>query len=266
MNVEGTRMDDLKKMPVVTLPTEDKLREIAVARHERTGWCNLDLLPSEVMELSAPTKFVEIPLNLTRLWDGNESEFNTMREALEPIFDQTQPYFFKFSSRSPKETHNELSGIQTWCAAQAVDRIVLSERCLDDYTLYSRHPTYKLKACAREWQWGVTEQAELRCFVKDHKLLCAAQYVELTSDWLRGTWEDTVGIWQSTVKFWEMLHPRLSQPDYVFDVYVNRLDRPLEKPLIEINPYGPSDPCALKSYEAIENAAPGVYCYSATTR
>ncbi|MEM1344784.1 MAG: hypothetical protein AAGI34_09425 [Pseudomonadota bacterium] len=205
-----------------------------------------DRLPPDVLALMPPAKWVDLPpfCEFKGLWDDQASA--ALVDALRPLFDG-QPKFFKLSSRSPKESHDEHTGVQTWCAEQAAYRMSVSERCLDDCVLFLPHPNYRLKAVALDWRPYLPEW-EVRCFVKDGRFIAATQYDPRPS----GYWQrqdrrqkvrDTVeGLWR------DQLHPRMHVDTYVFDVCLMWPG----SGLIELNPYGLSDPCVLESYEAVE--------------
>lgn len=230
----------------LTEPSPDEAARGAERLLEPIRDLALDALPEDVQALMPPTRGVPLPpvSEFQGIWHGEQSV--ALVEALRPLFDG-KPYFFKLSFRSPKESHWIGQGIQTWCAEQAVERMAVSERCLDDCVLYDPSPTFTHKAFVREWQPYMPED-EVRCFVKDGNLIAVSQYAPSPD----ARWENAKfrqGIRKRVEHFWQhRLHPAMHTESYVFDVCFGWAD----DGLIEINPYGLSDPCALGSYESVE--------------
>ena len=262
LNMEFAKTDKAAGIPIFAprMPSDDELRERAISYHETIGQTNLDMLPPAVLGLSPSTKFVDLPEGSENIWDNDKESVENLIAALTPLFDLREAFFFKLSSRSPKESHFLSFGVQTYCAAQAAGRMSMSERCLDDVSLYRHHPSYTLKACARKWVYGSSEFNEVRCFVRDGKFLAATQYVR-PGEWDHDFWQshqERTKIRERAESFWrDILHPKMHLETYVFDLNLSWRDRPL----IEINPYGSSDPCALGSYDAVENFSGDVAFY-----
>ena len=57
------RMNGLLKISKPKMPTEAELVDRAVRYHDAVGMFNLDMLPPDVLALSAETKFVDVPLD-----------------------------------------------------------------------------------------------------------------------------------------------------------------------------------------------------------
>lgn len=233
-------------------PTDEERVARAVRNFEYLDGICMDQLPPDVLALSPETLFVELPQETKALWDEKDDDtIEVVADALRPLFlNPREPRFFKLSTRSPKESHWIGCGVETWTPWQAIRRMQVSERCLDDAVLYLPHPTYRLKACSRKMMPFVPHY-EVRCFVKGGRFLAAAAYDPKTHlFWQADNFRQEAR--REVEEFWRgTLHPRMSVETYVFDYVLDR--RWQDTPLVEINPYGHSDPCALLNYENVEN-------------
>ncbi|MPR11939.1 ATP-grasp domain-containing protein [Microvirga tunisiensis] len=237
--------------PILSLtpPSHDELRAIHKAWYERVGATFLDQWPDELRQISIPTKFVEWPKGLSpAFFDGEKppAEFAKVAEEIDRLCDWNL-HFVRLNSRSPKDvTHPQPPFTNS--GRQALYWIRGSERCIDDLCRFERIDP-KAYICLRP-QIFFHERSEFRCFVKDGQIIAVTQYnpgyfkhlqVEETRIGIRRL----IDAWFSSVVK-PRLHLQTVVVDLVFD-YDNNLI------LLEINPYGLSDPRELGSYEGVES-------------
>lgn len=155
-------------------------------------------------------------------------------------------FFFKLDSRSPKDcgilhfTTDNLDELPSY--------VFSSERMLDDLCAHRLHRD-SFVLCFRKWMTLLDEQ---RVFVKDHAIQGITRYdylnepeIEYTADHIRRVEADAAG-------YLATISPHMSIKDYVFD-FAYLPDG--QTVLIELNPYGLSDPCCFGSYDLIAGYA-----------
>ena len=238
-------------------PTKEELREANKPWAERIAPLLIDRWPAKLLALSMPTKFVPMPKGMlddmfeARGWtDRTKSLAVAVDEALG--FDR---HFFRLNSRSPKDAPWPFEAPITCSGKEVVSVMRASERMLDDLCHFE-HTDLEPVICLREQAFGLRPDVELRCFVKEGKVLAVAEYghepvlatpVSADAD-LRKAAERYV---------LDVAGPHLPNDTVVVDIWMKpELGRPFS--LIEINPYGWSDPVGAISYEAIEAGIPGI--------
>jgi len=169
----------------------------------------------------------------------------------------TNGCFFKIESRSPKDNYwGEKTGFRA-CSWHDVKRLIYSERMLDDLARYSNLESEPLRLLFREWQ-PIEKSGEFRCFIKNLTLAGISQYHYVGFDEgsatnkplalakVYGRAKQT----EATLKAFiaAEIIPHLHVEDLVADLWLDHMGK---LTLIEINPYGLSDPC-LFSYEELE--------------
>ena len=234
----------------ISVPTEDELRPHMLERWESQAKEAIDQWPEEIAALSVKTHLIPIDTNeIKEIYDNPESEawLSAMNRYAALIDEKTgwNRHFIKLSTRSPKDATMNAPTI-TLSGKQAMDWISNSERCLDD--IYMAHIAKKPIYIAVREIYHAAPGGEFRCFAKDGKLIAVSRYdyhkeaqieypadkiFQQLSDW----YEENIAAHYQTV---------------VFDVELGCYDRDGQPLLIELNPYGLSDPCLFRSYEAIE--------------
>lgn len=229
-------------------PSEGELNAGAQRRFATFGPFNIDRWPDEVIELSMPTKFIRIedPRLFVDLFDKRTPMSEALRYAA--LIDDTigwDNHFIRLNSRSPKDASFPVPPI-TNSGKQAISWILGSERCLDDIVTMSRveAPVF---ICCREWR-HIPPSSEIRCFAKAGRVLGASRYDygnDPSEEWLNADSGDILGRVDEFYDKYLAAH----YDTVVFDIALNG-ETPL---LIELNPYGLSDPCCFLSYERIES-------------
>jgi hypothetical protein len=159
------------------------------------------------------------------------------------------PWFIRLNSRSPKDYRNPPI---TMDPQEAIDFLTLSMRTVSDLeqmmvygepcVIYLRRPV------------SMAPGTEFRCFVKDGKLIAISQYDGALS---RFPEESKDHIISALSDYAPRVTAAFPYSDFVFDVFFVEQKHPC---LIEVNPYGLSNPCFFWAYEAVER---GGYAYAA---
>lgn len=225
----------------ITMPSDEELRTSSEAWYARVGHTFIDRWPDSVRALSFPTELVAVNAEeMVHLWDDRPCTETMQRYA--DLLDGRmgwKRWFIRLNSRSPKDASHP--GAPITCAGkQAVEWIVMSERCLDD-TCYFRHIDVPFYICLRKAE-HLHKDGEFRCFAKDGEVISVTRYFYQDAP------EHEVSkdiILNFANKFYNDNLKRYYK-DIVFDIYM-----PSET-LIEVNPYGLSDPCLFKSYDKLE--------------
>lgn len=233
----------------ITEADRARMNANCLAEYDRVSHVFIDKWPESVRALSMPTKLVSIDTALMkRLWDdgGDFSAHHQIAATLDSAMGW-ENWFIRLNSRSPKDASYPAAPV-TCAGKQAVSWIAASERCLDD-TVLMHNAGKPLFVCLREWRY-MHEDGEFRCFAKGGRLIGVTRYFYHTEAQSVG---DDAALWEAAEAFYEQ-HIAALYPEIVFDLYDPLRAQPL---LIEINPYGLSDPCLFGSYAALE-ANPGV--------
>jgi hypothetical protein len=235
------------------MPTDEEMKERTLSRWKMVEPVLLSNLGPDILKLSMPTVFFKIPTKEISdewliAWDGKEMEGPAKRltECLTWAINHFDgEVFFKLDGRSPKDW-----GIVKF-TKDNIDEIVTnffaSERMLDD-VIVQRHHRKHFMLCFRKW---VELKNEFRIFVKDRKVQGITWY-DYTSDELPVNHKKLQKrVTTLAQDYLEKINPNVEINDYVFDIgFVN--DEPI---LIELNPYGLSDPCCFKTYDNIKGFA-----------
>lgn len=242
-------------IPEIKMPTPEQMRRTALNWLERIGPTLIDRWPQDVLALSAPTKFVPFPMELI---DDLFEPSTRKVENLEPLAAELDRlmgwdrHFIRLNSRSPKDACWPFEAPITCSGKEALMIMGSSERVLDDLVLFRHVQEQPALICLREFIPTMHASAEYRCFVKDGELIAVSHYDYLTN--YDATPEDGGAAIRAVIDRWftETLKPRLHVSTVVFDVFLGWNQPPF---LIELNPYGLSDPCWFRSYANVEAAS-----------
>lgn len=244
------------KIPEIIMPTEAELQRASAEWLSIVGPTLIDRWPKDLLELSAKTTFIDLPQDCASLFDGADA----FKAIATPIADEIDRktgwdrHFFRLNSRSPKDALWPLEMAVTCSGKEIVQIMACSARVLDDLCYFS-HSTAKPKLCLRELWPGVRPEREYRCFIVDGKILAVAEYLNLygtSLDKPPAKYDHDLRAKIDTY-LTETVIPRLPITTVVVDVVLLH-----ELRLIEINPYGRSDPVGAQTYAAIENGIAGI--------
>lgn len=243
------------KIPEVVLPTEEELTRYASEWAERVGPTFIDQWPPELLALSAPTEFVEIQRDIIDIFEAHAwAELDDTAGEIDRICGWTHK-FFRLNSRSTKDNSWPLESPVTCSGREMLMALAGSMRAFDDLCVFKRSPVSP-KLCLREFWPGVNPANEYRCFLKDGDVLAVAEYRNrLSAGWNAPT-EDRDRETRAAIDEYLSDHviPRL----HIKTVVVDLCQPNAAWRLLEINPFGLSDPVGAVSYDRIENGIPGI--------
>lgn len=243
------------KIPDLRTPSDEELRASSLRWFDRCGATLIDRWPAELMALSMPTTFVPFPIEIMEeLFEPKGGQFSARVKEFAYQLDREIGWdrkFVRLNSRSPKDATWPFDVPATVSGKEVICMFAGSERMLDDLCYFRRIPEHPAYVCLRDWVWGFRTENEYRCFVKDGELIAVTHY-DYTKPWAGP--EDGGREIRAKIDAWflDKVKPALPIATVVFDLHLNWQGQFL---LIEINPYGLSDPCHLKSYQGVENAA-----------
>lgn len=226
-------------------PSPEEHRAMWRERYERVRPYMIDQWPQSVAALSFPTKMIPVDVaDMEILFDYQHPEWKAKAGALAAVLDEAmdwERHFVRLNNRSPKDA---AASLITCAGRQAVDWITTSERCIDDVVM-AKGAGSPLFVCLRE-ALHMHPDGEFRCFAKDGKVVAVSRYFHRTEPEHR---PEAGTMLAAATRFYDA-HLARHYPDVVFDLYAPGSDQEV---LIEINPYGMSDPCLFDGYDDVEH-------------
>jgi hypothetical protein len=237
-------MLEIPSFTSLQIPTDEEMYQSCRPRYEHVAPFMIDQWPQSVRDVSFKTELVPVDTQEARLlfdyqdplWKETATRLAT---HLDTLMDW-QMYFIRLNSRSPKD----VIGIPITCSGrQAVDWIFRSMRCMDDVTVFhhAKAPMY----IALRQPMAMHKDGEFRCFAVEGKMIAVSRY--FYNDPVQFMPEPGV-ILEAADRFYKR-HLQAFYPTVVFDLYAPGQAHEI---LIELNPYGLSDPCGFGSYEEVE--------------
>lgn len=238
---------------VISMPSAEELRASSLVWLDRVGPTLIDQWPADVLALSMPTKFVRFPRGMIDdVFEPHQRGAGVPVSVAELAAELDtamgwERQFVRLNSRSPKDAPWPFEVPATLSGKEAMVIMACSERILDDLCFFEHIPEQPAYVCLRRWDPRIRSWGEYRCFVKDGELIAVSHYdyhhrINVPADGGKAI-RELIGRW-----FIKTLKPRLHLQTVVFDVFLGD-DGPL---LIELNPYGLSDPCWLGNYRSVE--------------
>ncbi|MCB0363591.1 MAG: hypothetical protein KDD35_12770 [Bdellovibrionales bacterium] len=239
---------------------EEELSPPPLHDNERLTWMNnwsdsLWQLKREMpIKIRLSTEIAEAIVNR-----GYEGAWSPLLESLQNEISghlKHRGMFVRTNRRSPKDY---TEGKSLYGEEKIVDALCSSMRVVDDlcYLMMHKQSIYLYLFN----YYPEIQERELRCFVKNHKLIGITQY-EGTK--IKGFPEDDPEAYISRCKYlFKLIEPRVNLDSFVFDCWMSGSGDNLKANFLEINPYGMSDPCFFKSYDEIEER--GGFAYQKTT-
>lgn len=240
--------DKLSMLMAIKPPTNEELRQRSLIWQETIGLILMDLWPTEIMALSVPTTFIPFPIELALEWWEQEicngPAYTSFAEQINQLIDG-QNKFFRLNSRSPKDVSTCISN-----NGNAILRdFASSERMIDDLSKF-KYSDLQPVLCIRDLILGLMPEQEFRVFVFDGRIKAVAAYHQHES-----TQKRDVELRSRIDAFVnEKVVPFLPEKTIVIDVVVQD-DNII---LLELNPYGLSDPVGAINYVLIEEGIKGI--------
>ncbi len=243
-------------IPEIRMPTPEEHRATSLKWLARIQPTLIDQWPTDLAALSMPTKLVHI--DAQEVWngfgdmhDGNgiPASIKDLAARLDDELDWKHA-FIRLNSRSPKDAPWPFEIPATLSGREAVSLLCGSERILDDLLEFRYVPEQPAYICLRQLR-HIRPCDEYRCFVKGSKLIAVTHY-DYLNPWAGP--EDGGKDLRARIDAWfvERLKPTLHIETLVFDIYIEPRGDIL---LIEINPYGASDPCHFGDYATVEKSS-----------
>lgn len=239
------------------MPTGEQHRQVSLAWLSRVQPTLIDQWPKELAALSMPTKLVRIDVpavwdDLCSYHDGNAIGATLISLSRELDYHiGWHRHFIRLNSRSPKDYPWPFEVSATISGKEAVVILVNSMRIMDDLMEFKYVPEQPAYVALRQFNPSIRGENEFRCFVKDGELIAITHYdyTKPTPEWVSGNAAELRG--KIDAYFKDRLRPTLHVQTVVFDIAMVGE----EFILIEINPYGLSDPCHFETYERVEAAS-----------
>ena len=195
--------------------------------------CAIESMPVELYDALVAKPILSI--DVQREWINQELGLNIPLDILQDIEKavNNQPFFAKFSTRSPKDF---LTGLQNKIVAiKNIEDFALifsefgSMRILEDIEELYQDKELKYKIHILPWI-EIAPQSEWRCYVRNGKLIAISQYFyNIGFNNFAPNKNDIVAFASQYLSY-------LPIKDIVMDIVYG-------KGLLELNPYGKSDPC-----------------------
>lgn len=228
-----------------TMPSQEEMEAGAREIFDLISPFMIDRWPESVRALSFPTTLVEVSakemrgLYETDDMDAWRANATIVADRLDAVMNWDR-FFIRMATRSPKDA---VPTPITCSGRQAVDWISNSMRCMDDASTLTLAGE-RIFVCLREAKY-MHPDGEFRCFAKGGRMLGVSRYHYDTAP----EHEIPAGqILKAATEFYDE-HLAAHYPDVVFDIYAPGMP---DQVLIELNPYGGSDPCLFRSYDEVE--------------
>lgn len=237
------------------MPTPAELREQYKPWAACVGPLLIDRWPPELLALSMPTKFVPVPKGMVNdLFDAQGWPDTVKALAME--VDRVLGFerrFFRLNSRSPKDAMWPFEALVTCSGKEVVSFLRSSMRILEDLCAFE-HTDLEPMVCLRDRVMGLCPAVELRCFVREGRVLAVAEYGHgPTLDTPR---DGDAALREAAERYvLDVAGPHLPLATIVVDIWIKQEGG---FGLIEVNPYGMSDPVGAISYEAIGAGIEGI--------
>ncbi len=241
-------------------PTDEQFRASALRWQEIVGPLCIDKWPPKLLALSAPTIFLEFPLVLADEWWHQEQKgwsetANQFAAEIDKACDWEMK-FFRLNSRSPKDATWPLEALLSCSGRMMLHIMRSSERMLDDLVRFKWSDITPI-LCLRE-DMHCDPGRELRVFMQDGVVKAVAEYGHEPT--LLG-YQDRDEVLRERAERYvlDVVGPHLPMNTIVVDLLI-QVDG---FRVIEVNPFGLSDPVGAQSYESIMQGIPGISRHNA---
>lgn len=241
----------LKEIPDFALPTEEEMYAAGREWYDAASFSFLDRWPEALHALSFPSTRLDLSdadvSALLSLYDEHDpTRLTDIAARLDDLM-QWENRFVRLNSRSPKDQTHPAPPI-TCAGRQAAIWIATSHRTFEDL-LRLQSARAPASIWLRDWVY-IEPSMELRCFVRDGRLCAATQYNIAEHS---PTFQSEAGrkaVWSAADELANRVSAMLGRAEYVLDIFPCNDG---EWRVVEINPYGSSDPILFKNYAAVED-------------
>jgi hypothetical protein len=207
---------------------------------KETMQCAIENMPADLYNALVAKPILSI--DVQRKWINSELGLNIPLDILKQIeaVINNQPFFAKFSTRSPKDYLGNKNG--TVSPIKNISEFVKcfngchSLRTFEEVEEFYHDKELKYKIHILPWI-DIPQQDEWRCFVRGGKLIAVSQYYHH----LR--FNDFAPNKDDIIAFASQYLPHLPMENIVMDIVYGQ-------GLLELNPWGKSDPCLFNAYKA----------------
>lgn len=244
------------------MPSEEDMSRNALARYSAVAWTYIDQWPQSWRDMSIPTKLIEMNraecMALKDIWEDEKAaqDAKGLLRGLADLLDHEMDWewhFIRLNSRSPKDAVFPFQASVACDGKSAIRMLQLSfDRTCDDAVTMARAG----KPCCialRQWMPELfnSQEFEYRCFIKDGDLIAISQYrYDLGAMHHLQDKKFRARVWAESEEYARKVLIDAKHDSLVMDLWLPPHSDSL---LIEVNPYGLSDPCCAESYQRIEN-------------
>lgn len=236
---------------MMKMPTEAEIESGCLRSYEAASFTYMDRWSPALRDMSIPSIAVSISPEQTAslLSVADHGKCDAVVAALADRLDGImgwRNYFVRLNTRSPKDA--SFPAVPITCAGkQAISWIVSSMRTFDDLCML--HGAKKPAFIFLRNVVHIPEEWELRCFVKAGRMIAATQYYAKATNADLQDADTRTGL---QAKLAEQIRtevvPAVGHEDFVVDM----IPGPNGWRVLEINPYGMSDPILFKNYTEVE--------------
>ena len=240
-------------------PSKAELAEAAVNWYEPLKGLGPDEWPQELHDASTPTTFVTLDeADVEFIFDPLGERQTDLDRKIDDILNWKNAVP-KLQTRSPKDAWGK-SDPWSCSGRHIVSWLSASMRVQSDLCNLVNHPTVMPLLCLREPIQTFDEVGEFRCFVKDGDLIAVSAYDYTRQDQAKVVEKHAKTLRLAIEEFWKQrVGPYVEKENYIFDLVPGWT-------LLELNPYGLSDPCWFGSYANVEKASSYIQTTSPTSK
>lgn len=247
------------KIPIIPIPREETMKEIAIEWFKPLENLCFESWSYQLQSISYPTWSIpmskELCENLVKGYDDKSLRIhainfgNLIDNKLREI--GSDKFFTKISSRSPKDymTNSNVKPDPQHTGEEIVASLLNSMRTFDDLC----HMSYLPQGCnlhIRKYE-DFKPEHEWRVLVNLQTNTIAISQYYYAEDFIYGP-EYLEFVKKSISNILPIIHHNVDEYRFVADFVINPDTKDVK--LIELNPFGMSDPCLFKSYDNLSNS------------
>lgn len=242
-------MENLKFIKTIE-PSKDEIIKNAKNWYEPMRGLNMDEWNENLKRVSFPFYILKLPSNLCIDAINGIDRKKEFKEIFEPFISEIgyKEYFVKAITRSPKDyLQDEPNGMMLSNSDDTYIALFSSMRTAEDLCMLSSLD--KCEIVVRPFI-GIPKWQEFRVFVFGKQIVGISQYFYNETFGIF-EWENLMQKIEKSIRDFvsEEIMPFVQRNHFVVDVCSNGLG---DIHMIELNPFGLSDPCLFESYDALD--------------